>query len=130
MPLTRWIYGIWLLCLTGMCFLLVSLSNRASGPVYGFVSTDKLIKQSRAYLLDQKGSKEMAEVELVSFVTHIQVHMDGLVQERTIDVLLNADIVMGGEIKDYTDLVFLHAKEDYENTLPTKNLLKTARGVN
>lgn len=118
-----YVYIAMLLGLTMFTGTLMTERSSNAAQNVGYVSTDRVITEARSYLRKKTGSAEQAEIELISFANYIQINLDALSNSPDVDILINADIVLGGEYNDFTRMVFEGAKQDYEKVKPGMSLL-------
>jgi len=124
--------------LVGLCWLIslsvliVVMLFRSSAPQQfraASIDAEKVITQARTYLRQKSEYPEFVEIELMQFIGFIQIELDDLALRDDVSVVVASDVVLAGDAADYTDYVYLHAKEAYEDSVALKAEPQEAAGL-
>jgi len=128
MNIPGYVLGAWLLGVT-VLVAVVMFRQSSLTPDYKAASVDtaRLVQEVRAYVSSEAKYPEFVEVEVMEMLKHVQVEMDALTQTSEVSMVVTSDYILSGDVTDYTDYIFLHAKESYLNTAEDRiNLTKGA----
>ena len=119
----------WLISLTVL--IVVSLFRSSAPQEFRAASIDaeRVISQARAYLRQKSEYPEFVEIELMQFIGYIQIELDDLIVRDDVSVVVASDVVLAGDAADYTDYIYLHAKEAYEDSVALKAEPQEAAGL-
>jgi len=128
MNIPGYVLGAWLL---GVTVLVAVIMFRQSSltPDYkaASVNTARLVNDIRAYVSSEAQYPEFVEVEVMEMLKHAQLEMDALTKTSEVSMVVSSEYILSGDVTDYTDYIFLHAKDSYlVNAEDRINLTKRA----
>lgn len=112
--------------LLGLCVLvLVILFRQASfkSPSFVVVNSELVVERARNHVAKDAVYEEFIDVEVVEFLKNIQSEMDRLSAQDDISIILSSESILSGKAEDYSEYIFLYAKEAYEEGLQTRQSL-------
>ncbi|MGB0906889.1 MAG: hypothetical protein ACPGVT_05290 [Maricaulaceae bacterium] len=110
----------WLIALS---VLIIVLLFRGSGePSFkaAIVDAQSVMNSARTYIRSNSKYPEFVEVEVIEFAKYVQIEVDALAAADDISIVMTNDIFLGGNAVDYTEYVFIHAKQAYDDNLVSR----------
>lgn len=105
----------WLMAVTALLIVTMFRSSYGTKFTAATVDSDRVVEQARSYLKTHSKHKEFVEIELMQFISFVQVELDDLAKRNDISVVVPVDAVLAGNTVDYSDYIFLHAKSAYDD---------------
>jgi len=81
----------------------------------GVIDTDRVINAARKHLSHNAERPEEVHMELYYFADFVQAEMDKVALSGDYDLVLTGQIVIGGDIEDLTDYIFIQALGHFKN---------------
>lgn len=78
------------------------------------VDTERVFITARKYVREKGEFPELVEIELIKFAELVQTELDVLIEEKDVDLVISDNIIIGGEAIDYTDYIFVHARDRFD----------------
>lgn len=130
LDIPRAIFSGWLAAIT---VLVVVILFRQSAAPDNFkaasIDSTRLVTDVRKLVSSSADYPDLVEVEVIEFLKFVQIELDDLSKTEGVSIVVTSESVLSGNFVNYTDYVFLHAKDAYEAALLTRDSYAQKRSV-